>query len=160
MSGLSHLDESGKARMVNISDKASTERYAVAKCIVKLSTEAFKAVRENQVSKGDVLATARIGAIQAGKRTSELIPLCHNIPIDQIEIDFELIGESCEIAITAKARTTARTGIEMEAMTSAALAGLIIYDMCKAMDKSITITSLGLIYKSGGRSGEFRKDVI
>jgi cyclic pyranopterin phosphate synthase len=154
------MDESGNARMVDISDKETTARYAEAKCTVKLSPEAFKAVQDDQVTKGDVLATARIGAIQAGKRTSELIPLCHNIPVDQIEVEFELISDRYEIDIVAKARTNARTGIEMEAMTTAALAGLIIYDMCKALDKSIVISSVRLLYKSGGKSGEFGKKGI
>ncbi|MBM2816107.1 MAG: molybdenum cofactor biosynthesis protein [Ignavibacteria bacterium] len=157
MKDLSHINNKGKAAMVDVSGKSATLRQAVARCRVLLNQKAFSAVKGNLIEKGDVLSVARIGAIQAGKKTSELIPLCHNIFINNISIDFELNDIENSIEIIASARTEATTGIEMEALTSVAVAGLIIYDMCKAVDKSIRITDIELLSKSGGKSGEYRK---
>lgn len=152
---LTHTDEEGRAKMVDVTNKASTDRTASASAVVKLSKEAYNAVKNNLIAKGDVLSTARIAGIQAAKKTSELIPLCHNIFISSVSIDFEPDEERNSIKVVSIARTNASTGIEMEALTSASVAALTIYDMCKAMDKSITITDIRLLSKTGGKSGDY-----
>jgi cyclic pyranopterin phosphate synthase len=153
MADLSHLNENGAARMVDIGGKSESRREAVVEAIVTTTAEVIKLIGENLIKKGDVLATARIAGIMAAKKTSELIPLCHPIPIDSVEIAFEI--KETRIAIKAFARNTAKTGLEMEAMTAAAVAALTIYDMCKAVDKEMTIESIRLLEKSGGKSGHF-----
>lgn len=158
MKKLTHIDNNNKARMVDVSDKSETQRTASAKGLVYLNRDTFEAVKNNEMKKGDVLSVAKIGAIQAAKRTSELIPLCHNIFIDFIDLNFELDDKSNSIEITAFAKTNSQTGIEMEAMTAVSVAGLIIYDMCKAMDKKIRITDVRLVSKTGGKGGEFVND--
>ncbi|MFH1051280.1 MAG: cyclic pyranopterin monophosphate synthase MoaC [bacterium] len=158
--GLSHTDNNGKAKMVDISNKPKTERLATAKGKVFLNEEAFKAVKNNTVSKGDVLSVAKIGAIQGAKRTSELIPLCHNIFITFLDVSFELSSEENSIEITSTAKTNSSTGIEMEAITAVSIAGIIIYDMCKAIDKNIRITDIRLISKTGGKSGDFFNEIL
>jgi len=157
MAQLTHINNEGKAKMVDVSEKGTTKRIAESHCKVYLSREAFEAIRQNKIQKGDVLAVARVAGIMAAKKTSELIPLCHNIPIDSIDIDFVMDEKQLVIEILAKAITTGKTGIEMESLTAAAIAALTIYDMCKAIDKSMIITDVELIYKSGGKSGIYRK---
>jgi len=157
MAKLTHTDNEGKAKMVDVSEKGTTKRIAKSHCKVLLSKEALEAIKQNKIQKGDVLAVARVAGIMAAKKTSELIPLCHNIPIDSIDIDFVIDEKQFVIEILAKAITTGKTGIEMESLTAAAIAALTIYDMCKAIDKSMMITDVELIYKSGGKSGIYRK---
>ncbi len=158
MSEFSHTDEKGKARMVDVSAKNITLRTAEAQATVLLNKETFEAVRNNTVKKGDVLAVAKIAGIQGGKKTAELIPLCHNIFISHIDLDFIFDDKKNAIVIRSKAVTESQTGIEMEAMTSVVIAAVTIYDMCKAMDKSITITDVMLISKKGGKSGEYKRE--
>lgn len=156
MSGLSHIDAAGAARMVDVSAKAETRRSAVAGGRISLNEAAFAAVRDAALAKGDVLAVARIAGIQGAKRTAELIPLCHPLPLAQVTIDFALDEAARAIDVTATALTTGRTGVEMEALTGASIALLTIYDMAKALDRSMRIDAVRLLAKSGGRSGAFR----
>ncbi|MEO5951110.1 MAG: cyclic pyranopterin monophosphate synthase MoaC [Chloroflexia bacterium] len=151
MSKLSHYDSAGTARMVDISDKAQTTRTARAHAFVRMNAEVLAALPSNP--KGDPLEVARIAAIQAAKRTWELIPLCHQIPLSKVDIDFGI--ESDGIRVTSFIACTAGTGAEMEALTAAAVAALTIYDMTKALDKGIEITDLHLLAKSGGKSGDY-----
>jgi len=155
MSDLTHLDEHGAARMVDVSDKEVTAREATAEAIIVLSAEAFAAVMEGSAPKGDVLAAARIAGIMAAKKTSELIPLCHPLPLSKLAIDFEPLADKNAIRIIAMAKTTAQTGVEMESLTAASLAALTIYDMVKAVDKGAVIESIRLLTKSGGKSGAY-----
>lgn len=150
---LTHLDETGAARMVDVSDKGVSARTARAEAIVTLNAAAFAAVREGNAPKGDVLATARIAGIQAAKKTAELIPLCHPLPLTSIRIDFEFREDDHSIRIEAEARTTAPTGVEMEALTAASVAALTLYDMVKALARDTVISNIRLIHKSGGKSG-------
>jgi cyclic pyranopterin phosphate synthase len=151
---LTHLDESGAAHMVDVSAKAVTAREAVASGIITMSAGALAAIHDGRVAKGDVLAVARIAGIQAAKRTSDLIPLCHPLGLSSISVDFERLDHG--LRATATARTSGRTGVEMEAMTAAAVALLTIYDMAKAIDKAMVIGEIRLLSKSGGKSGEWR----
>ena len=155
MGEFTHIDENGKAVMVDVTEKLSTVRTAEAVSEVHLSDIVFTNIKNNLIEKGDVLAAARIAGIQAAKKTSELIPLCHNIFISKIDISFELIEEKKTIKIKSFAKTDAKTGIEMEALTAVSIAALTIYDMCKALDKSISITGIKLISKTGGKSGSY-----
>lgn len=155
MSNLTHLDENGAARMVDVSAKDTSEREARAEAVVVLSQEAFDAVAAGEAPKGDVLAAARIAGIMAAKKTPELIPLCHSIPLSKAEIAFEMLPEKTAIRITATAKTVARTGVEMEALTAASVAALTIYDMTKSIDKGTVIENVRLLAKSGGKSGSF-----
>ncbi|HVK37989.1 MAG TPA: cyclic pyranopterin monophosphate synthase MoaC [Candidatus Kapabacteria bacterium] len=157
MGELTHLDEQGNARMVDVADKDVTLREATAESLVDLSTLAFEKLRDGTLKKGDALATARIAGIMAAKKTPELIPLCHQLPLTSVNIDFELDAELARVRIVATVRVTARTGVEMEALTAASVAALTIYDMCKAVDKSISILHTRLLAKSGGRSGDYRR---
>jgi len=156
MTGLTHIDDKGAARMVDVSDKAATAREAVATGKIAMSAKALKAIETDAISKGNVIATARIAGIQAAKRTSELIPLCHPLPLSSIAIDFEMTSEG--LGVTATARTTAQTGVEMEALTAVSVALLTIYDMAKAIDKAMVIGEIRLLSKSGGRSGDWRAE--
>jgi cyclic pyranopterin phosphate synthase len=155
MSGFSHIDDEGRARMVDVADKDVTRRRAVAGMEVRLSAETFRLLKEQALPKGDALATARIAGIQAGKRTAELIPLCHPLPLSFLDVSFGLDEGRSVVRVMAEARTADRTGVEMEAMTAASVAGLTLYDMCKAVQKDIVLGGLKLLYKSGGKSGEF-----
>jgi cyclic pyranopterin phosphate synthase len=155
MSELTHLDEHGAARMVDVSDKELTAREATAEGVIVLSENAFAAVMDGASPKGDVLAAARIAGIMAAKKTSELIPLCHPLPLSKLAIDFEPQAEKHAIRIVAMAKTTAQTGVEMEALTAASIAALTIYDMVKAVDKGAVIESIRLLTKSGGKSGAY-----
>ena len=156
MSKLSHLDDKGSARMVDVSDKLASEREASAEAIIVLSDKAFEAVAAGNAPKGEVLATARIAGIMVAKKTPELIPLCHSIPLSKVEIAFEMLDERRAIRIVATAKTVAQTGVEMEALTAASIAALTIYDMTKAVDKSAVIESVRLLTKSGGKSGSYK----
>jgi cyclic pyranopterin phosphate synthase len=154
--GLTHLDEQGNARMVDVGAKPATERVAVARAEVALSPETLALVREGRAAKGNVLAVARVAGIMAAKRTPDLIPLCHPIMLSSIEVDFELTGAA--ITISATARTTGPTGVEMEAMTAASVAALTIYDMVKGVERGVTITGVRLVHKSGGKSGTWDRE--
>ena len=153
---LTHLDDQGAARMVDVSAKPATRREATAEGRISLAPAALQAVRDQAVAKGDVLAVARIAGIMAAKRTPDLIPLCHPLPLDAVGV--ELAIETDGIRVTATAVTTHGTGVEMEAMTAVSVALLTIYDMVKSMDRSMTISGLRLLAKSGGRSGAWRAD--
>ena len=157
MTKLSHVDSGGKARMVDVSGKTPTRRRAVASGVVTLSKEAFERVRQNSSDKGDVLGVARIAGICAAKRTSELIPLCHPVPLDLVELKLELDAVRRAVLIEASALTRSRTGVEMEALTAVAVAGLTVYDMIKAVDRSAVVSEIKLIEKSGGRSGHYKR---
>jgi len=155
---LSHVDEKGSARMVDIEGKADTDRIAVAEGKVFLSGELLGKIKENNVAKGDVLATARIAAIQAAKRTAELIPLCHTLPLSHVGVEFELCDDPPSVIIRTEARAHYKTGVEMEALTAASVAALTIYDMGKAVDRGMEIGSVRLLEKSGGRSGDWKRE--
>ena len=155
MNKLTHLDEHGAARMVDVSDKDATDREAVAEASITLSVEAFEAVTSGTAKKGDVLAAARIAGIMAAKKTSELIPLCHPIALTKASIDFEPHANRNAIRIVASAKTIGQTGVEMEALTAVSVAALTIYDMIKAVDKAAVIGDIRLVSKSGGKSGDF-----
>ena len=157
---LSHVGPSGDAHMVDVGDKPVTERSARAEGAVRMSEAAFDLVRTNAVAKGDVLATARIAGIQAAKRTAELIPLCHPLPLDQIELELVLDSSLPGVRISATARTRARTGVEMEALTAVAVSGLTIYDMVKSADRGMRIEAIRLTHKTGGRSGDYAADPV
>ena len=150
---LSHLDDAGAARMVDVSAKPATARVAVAEGYIRVGAEALAAIRTGAVAKGDVLAVARIAGIMAAKRTAELIPLCHPLPISGVELDLNI--EDGGIRATATVRTTHTTGVEMEALTAVSLALLTIYDMAKALDRSMAIEGVRLLAKHGGRSGDW-----
>jgi len=153
-SGLTHLDASGNARMVDVGGKAQTDRVAIATGRIRMSAEALTAIRSGATPKGDVIAAARIGGIMAAKKTSELIPLCHPLGLDSVGIDFEF--EDAAIRATATASLTGKTGVEMEAMTAVSIALLTIYDMAKAVDKGMVIEGVHLVEKRGGKSGTWR----
>ena len=154
MSQLTHLDDAGNAAMVDISAKEATIREAVAEGYIAMSAEALLAVKQGAVKKGDVLATARIAGIMAAKKTSDLIPLCHPLALSKVAVDFAF--EQDGIRVTALARLTGQTGVEMEAMRAASVALLTIYDMAKALDKLMVISNVRLLSKSGGKSGDWQ----
>ena len=156
MNKLTHLDDSGNARMVDVGGKAQTARIAVASGRIRMSAEALNAIREGDVSKGDVLATARIAGIMAAKKTAELIPLCHPLALDAVTVEFAF--EDNAVRATATASLTGRTGVEMEAITATSIALLTIYDMAKALDKGMIIDGVRLIEKRGGKSGLWRAE--
>jgi molybdenum cofactor biosynthesis protein MoaC len=153
---LSHLDSNGKAKMVDVSSKESTLREARAKVSVFLSPSTFALIKEGQMKKGDVLTVAQVAGIQAAKRTWELIPLCHPIPLSFIEVKLALNEENTSVEIESCVRTKSVTGVEMEALVACSVAALTVYDMCKAQEKGIRITDLRLVFKSGGKSGIFQ----
>lgn len=155
MGKLSHLDNKGRARMVDVSDKSVTRREAVASATVHLKPETRALMLAGEAPKGDVLATARLAGIMAAKRTPELIPLCHPLEVDEIAIDFEVPKDQSTVGITARVATEAKTGVEMEALTAAAVAALTLYDMLKGVEKGIRITDLHLVRKTGGKSGDY-----
>ena len=156
MSQLSHFDETGASRMVDVGGKEITARRARAVAYITLAPETLALIRNKGVSKGDVLEVARLAGIMASKRTPDLIPLCHPLPIDSVELGFELIDERT-VKVEARVSVQARTGAEMEALTAVSVAALTVYDMCKSSDRGITIGPIGLLEKSGGKSGEFRR---
>lgn len=154
---LTHLDEKGQAKMVDVGGKDETAREAVAEALVKMSPATLKLVVDGQIKKGDVFGAARLAGIAAAKKTPDLIPLCHPLPLDAVGVDFDVDEKQSSIRVTATARVTARTGVEMEALTAAAVAALTIYDMCKAAEKGIEITDLRLLKKTGGKSGTWQR---
>ncbi|MEP0862534.1 MAG: cyclic pyranopterin monophosphate synthase MoaC [Ignavibacterium sp.] len=158
MKKLSHLNSKGKAEMVDVSEKEISTRTAEAFAHVKVSKDIFNAIKNNTVQKGDVLSIAKFAGIQAAKKTSELIPLCHNIFISKIDVELKLNSKNKTVEIKSFAKTTAQTGIEMEALTAASVAALTVYDMCKAIDKSMVISEIKLLSKTGGKSGDFIRE--
>ena len=158
MSDLTHFDKDGNAIMVDVSDKPVTARVAVATGKIYVCQEIFERIQKHEIAKGDVLGVARLAGIMAAKRTSELIPLCHPLPLTKCEVNFELKETENTlyyIEVTCLAKTDGKTGVEMEALTGVQIALLTIYDMCKAVDKSMVITDVHLLSKSGGKSGDF-----
>ncbi len=154
---LTHLDEAGRPRMVDVSDKAETLRVATARGEVRMRPETLQRIRSGQVAKGDVLAAAQLAAVQGAKRTWELVPLCHPIPISGVEVEFRLRDDPPAVEIRATVRAVARTGVEMEALCAVLAGALCVYDMCKAADRDMSITDVWLEHKAGGRSGEYRR---
>ena len=157
MRELSHVDEHGKARMVDVGDKPETGREARARGAVVMQPSTLELIQHNALQKGDVLAVAKIAGIMAAKRTSELIPLCHPLPLTRIDLTFSVDADTSRIEIESMARVTGKTGVEMEALTAVAAAALTVYDMCKGVDREMCITDIRLIEKRGGRSGVFRR---
>jgi cyclic pyranopterin phosphate synthase len=155
---LTHLDAAGRARMVDVGSKPATERRAVARAVVRVSTGTARAVLAGDAPKGDVLGVARIAGIQAAKRTSELIPLCHPLALSFVGVEGHVDPDSGLITLTAEARTTGPTGVEMEALTAASVAALTVYDMVKGIERGAVIGDVALLVKSGGRSGEWRRE--
>ena len=155
MSDLTHLDEQGNARMVDVGSKATTQRTAIARATLRMSPETAAAVERGDAPKGDVVGTARISGIHAAKRTDELIPLCHSLPLSYAGIEAEIDAAAGTITLTAEARTNAQTGVEMEALTAASVAALTVYDMVKGLEKGVEITEVVLLRKTGGRSGDW-----
>ncbi|KQR84144.1 cyclic pyranopterin monophosphate synthase MoaC [Sphingomonas sp. Leaf343] len=153
MSGLTHLDDTGAARMVDVGDKERTKRQAVATGRISMSAAALALVRNASANKGDVIAVARVAGIMAAKRTSDLIPLCHPLPLSKVAIDLDVTDTG--VTVTATCATTGQTGVEMEALTAATVALLTVYDMVKAVDKAMTIDGVRLLTKTGGKSGDW-----
>lgn len=151
---LTHLDEQGRAKMVDVGDKEITSREAVARGYVSIQPETARLIKEGLMKKGDVLTIAQLAGIMGAKKTSELIPLCHPLPLDRVDVDMELDESEGRINITATAKTTARTGVEMEALTAVSVASLTLYDMCKSVDRGMRIEGIRLAQKRGGRSGD------
>ena len=151
---LTHIDESGQAGMVDVGWKDSTDREAVARGTITMQPETLALIKANSMKKGDVLGVARIAGIMAAKNTSGLIPLCHPLPLSQVAVDFEFDDNANAISITGTARTTGKTGVEMEALTAVSIAALTIYDMCKAVDRAMRIDGVRLVRKTGGKSGD------
>lgn len=156
MTGLTHIDENGNAVMVDVSAKAETVRTAVARGEIKVGSEAFAAIRDGPVKKGDVLGVAQVAGIMAAKRTWELIPLCHPLMLSKCAVEFHLREEDSTIEAECTVRVTGQTGVEMEALTGVSTALLTIYDMCKAIDRGMVLRDIHLVTKSGGKSGDFR----
>jgi cyclic pyranopterin monophosphate synthase len=157
-SDLTHLDSEGTARMVDVGAKEATARRAVARATVRMSPDTAARVAAGDAPKGDVLGVARIAGIQAAKRTGELIPLCHPIGLDHVDVEADLDAGAGTITLTATASVTARTGVEMEAMTAATVAALTVYDMVKGLERGVRIEAVELVSKSGGRSGDWSRD--
>ena len=153
MSDLTHIDEHGKARMVDVSAKETTRRVATAQAVITMRPETMLKIRQNELAKGDALAVARVAGVLAAKRVDELIPLCHSLPLADVSVDFEF-GED-RLTIRTSATTVAQTGVEMEALTAATVAALTVYDMAKAVDKRMVIEGVHLVSKTGGKSGDF-----
>ena len=157
---LTHVDHSGKAQMVDVGDKPDTQREAVARGRVVMRPETLALIRDNAFDKGDVLGVARIAGIMGAKNTSQLIPLCHPLPLNKVGVEFDLDTADSAVNITATARTTGKTGVEMEALTAVSVAALTIYDMCKAVDRAMRIEAIRMARKTGGKSGDiFLEDV-
>lgn len=155
MTRLTHIDAEGKANMVDVSEKAETERSAVAACLVIMKPETLQLIKEGGAKKGDVLSVARLAGIMAAKRTADLIPLCHPLALSKVSIELNCLDDKPAIEVIASAKLIGRTGVEMEALTAASIAALTIYDMVKAVDRGLTITDLRLVKKTGGKSGTY-----
>ncbi|WP_428533754.1 cyclic pyranopterin monophosphate synthase MoaC [Rhodopila sp.] len=158
MSGFSHFDQAGNAAMVDVSDKAATARTATARVRVVMAPATLAMIQQGSAKKGDVLGVARLAGIMAAKRTSELIPLCHPLPISAVQVDLEADAAANAVEVSATVRTTGQTGVEMEALTAASVAALTVYDMCKAVDRAMRIDGLRVTHKDGGKSGAFSQD--
>jgi cyclic pyranopterin phosphate synthase len=154
---LTHFDEKGKARMVDVTKKPLTHREATAKGSVYMKPETLRLIKDRRISKGDVLGVARVAGIMAAKKTSELIPMCHPLNITSVNIDFDIDEEKNKVDIKTTVRIVGQTGVEMEALTATTAAALTIYDMCKAVDKEMVISEIMLMEKRGGKSGEFKR---
>ena len=154
---LTHFDDQGRARMVDVGGKPTTDRFAKAAGRIKMSPATLTRIRDRNVEKGDVLAVARLAAIMAAKKTPDLIPLCHPLPLAAVDVDFRFVDE-CQLEVEVQVRVTGQTGAEMEALTAAATAALTVYDMCKSLDRGMEVLQLRLIEKWGGKSGHFRRD--
>ncbi|HXT47135.1 MAG TPA: cyclic pyranopterin monophosphate synthase MoaC [Gemmatimonadaceae bacterium] len=157
MAELSHTDSTGRARMVDVSDKEVTARYARATGNIRMKADTLDAIRRNSIVKGDVLSVARVAGIMAAKRTAELIPLCHSLPLSDVQVELTLDGELPGVRCEATARTTAQTGVEMEAISAVAISLVTVYDMVKAIDRDMMICDICLQEKSGGRSGSWKR---
>ena len=157
MSDFTHIDDEGRVRMVDVTDKKASVREALAGGVVFMRSETFELIRNQKIKKGNVLETARIAGIMAAKKTSELIPMCHPLNITHVQVDFRPDAANNGIEIEATVRTIDQTGVEMEALTAVSAAALTIYDMCKSYDKEITLSNIRLLKKSGGKSGTFEK---
>ncbi len=153
MEKLTHMDASGRPRMVDVSGKTDTQRQAVAKCLVRMKAATLERLKKGNMAKGDVLAVAQLAGIMAAKQTPDIIPLCHPVLIADVKVEFSLDEENSTVEVTVAVKSLGRTGVEMEALTATAITALTIYDMCKAVDRGIKIESLRLIRKSGGKSG-------
>lgn len=160
MSQLTHLNERGEARMVDVSEKDVTSRTAIAEGFVAMAPETLSLIEKGEAKKGDVLATARIAGIMAAKRTHDLIPLCHPLPITKATVDFAMSKDPVGVHVTAEVKVTGKTGVEMEALTAVSVACLTIYDMLKAADKAMRFDGIRLVEKLGGRSGHYRADAL
>ena len=156
MPDLTHFDEDGSSRMVDVGSKPITARMARAVASISMQPSTLELIRDRQLSKGDVLGVSRLAAIMAAKRTDELIPLCHSLPLTSVEVQFNFSGDSI-LEIETQVETKAQTGVEMEALTAASVAALTVYDMCKAVDRGMTIDSVSLLEKMGGKSGHYLK---
>jgi cyclic pyranopterin phosphate synthase len=152
---LSHFNEEGRSRMVDVGDKEDTARIAIAEGEVVMRPETLRLINEGKISKGDVLAVAQVAGIMAAKQTSQIIPMCHLLMLTSVDLNFKINEEAHKIIIKSKVKTVGRTGVEMEALTAVAIAGLTIYDMCKAVDRGMTIKAIRLIEKAGGKSGHY-----
>jgi len=158
MTGFTHFDKEGKARMVDVSDKAETERVATAKGSVIMQPATLALIRDGGVKKGDVLSVARLAGIMGAKKTPDLIPLCHPLALTSVQVDLTLDEARNAVDITATCKLVGKTGVEMEALTAVAVAALTVYDMCKAVDKGMQIVDIRLIHKSGGKSGTYESE--
>lgn len=157
MRELTHIDGKGEARMVDVSEKTATQREAVARGSVSMKPETLRLIRDRSIAKGDVIASARISGIMAAKKAPELIPLCHPLSITSVTIEIDLNEAGNTVDLISRVKTVGQTGVEMEALTAVSVAALTIYDMCKAVDKEMTISGIMLTEKRGGKSGEFRR---
>jgi cyclic pyranopterin phosphate synthase len=155
MSALTHFDEQGQAHMVDVSDKPATLRVAVAQGSIRMQPATLAMIEQGQAGKGDVLGVARIAAIQGAKRTADLIPLCHPLPLSKVAVEWQVDAPNCAVICRVTAQTVGPTGVEMEALTAVQVGLLTVYDMCKAVDRGMLITDVGLLEKSGGRSGHW-----
>jgi len=156
--GFSHMDNDGNARMVDVSAKNDSQRTAIVRCLVRLAPETLSLLKENALPKGDVLTTAKVAGIQAAKRTADLIPMCHPLPISYVDIRFTVQDGDSTIELECEVRTTYKTGVEMEALVGVQVAAATIYDMCKAVQKDVVIDNCRLVFKSGGKSGTFQAE--
>ena len=157
MAKLTHIDDQGRVRMVDVTDKAVTDRKALAQAVVSMAPETFALIQDQKVKKGNVLETARIAGVMAAKRTADLIPMCHPLSLTHVQIDFFPEDATHTIRIEALARVLDQTGVEMEALTAASVAALTIYDMCKAYDRGMAVSDIYLLEKSGGKSGTWKR---
>lgn len=158
VSRLTHIDETGAAKMVDVGAKPLSERVAVAQARVHMQDSTLQLLREGGHKKGDVLAVARVAGIQAAKKCSDLIPLCHPLMLTSVSVDFDLDAGAGQVAISARCKVTGQTGVEMEALTAVSVAALTLYDMCKAVDRGMRIADIGLLEKQGGKSGDWQRD--